>query len=424
MTVILPAPDPSLVDRFATGDENALVALYRHEYEGLLGAASEALGPDLAHYRGKVAHRAMLDTWAARERFESPLAFSAFLTEAVRQEAAIQKRKHAALRHRSSDVQAHVSVPPIDSAVTALMDELHAPPVDHVAAAEEARATKRTHAKEHVERVAEKPKWLLYGTIGVVVVLAIVFFQRFVDKAGSEVAVERALQGENVQTLSSNRGQRGSVTLRDGTRATMGSETFVRIPEEFGGTQRTVELEGTATFTVTPSDGTADYVAFAVRAGTATVTATGTVFTVRRYPNDTAVYIHVSEGTVELKDRTSGTVTPIKAGEAVQFTASGAVSPLNGVARDVALAWTRDSIVFDQAPLRDVIPELVRWFGINAVLADSSIGDRYVSMRVALSSSGDATNALMKAAGLSLAFGREDRLEFSAAPEAAPNTRR
>jgi ferric-dicitrate binding protein FerR (iron transport regulator) len=425
MTVVLPTPEPAVVTRFASGDENALVALYRHEFDGLLEAAGEALGSDLAHYRGKVAHKAMLDTWEARERFQNPAAFAAFLEEAVRQEAGIQKRKHAALHHRHGDVQAHVSVPGIDDAVRRLIDELHAPPVDHAVAAEEALAAKRAHAKEHVERVGERPKWLLYGAIGVVVVAAIIGGQRFLDKAGSEVAVDRALKGENVQNLTSSKGQRGTVTLRDGTRATMGSETRLSIPEEFAGTQRTVELEGTATFTVTPSNGDPKSIPFAVRAGTATVTAKGTVFTVRSYPEDKAVYVQVAEGTVELKDRASGTVTPIKAGEAVKFITDGTVTPLDGVARDVALAWTRDSIVFEQTPLRAVVPELVRWFGINAVLADSSIGDRPVSMRVALNSSGEATAALTKAADLTIAFGKDDRLEFNAAPaKPAPKAKR
>jgi transmembrane sensor len=230
------------------------------------------------------------------------------------------------------------------------------------------------------------------------------------------VAVTRALKGENVQHLTSGRGQRGTVTLRDGTRASMGSETRLSIPEKFAGTQRTVELEGTATFTVTPTTGNRQSIPFAVRAGTATVTATGTVFTVRSYPEDKAVYVQVTEGTVELKDRTSGSVTHIRAGDAVRFITDGTVTPLDAMARDVALAWTRDSIVFEQAPLRVVVPELVRWFGLNAVLADSSIGDRPVSMRVALASSGEATDALTKAADLTIAFGKNDLLEFNAAP--------
>jgi transmembrane sensor len=417
MSIVLPTPEPGVVARFASGDENALVTLYRQEYDSLLAAAGEVLGHELAHFRGRVAHKSMLDSWQVRERFASPVAFSAFLEEAVRQEADIQRRKHAALHRREGQGQAHLTVPTVDEAVQTLLDELHAPAIDHQKAAEEARAVKRAHTMEHVERVAEKPRWLLYGGIGVVAVVAIIGAQRFLDKAGTEVAVDRALKGDDVQNLSSNKGQRGTLTLRDGTKVTMGSETRMRVPAEFSTTQRTLELEGTATFVVTPS-ANPQTPAFAVRAGTITVTATGTVFTVRNYAEDQAVVVQVTEGSVELKDRTTDAVQAVKAGDAVRF-ANGAVSPLEGVARDVALAWTRDSIVFDNAPLKTVIPELVRWFGLNAVLVDESAGDRPVSMRLALNSSGEATQALTKAANLTLSFGKDDRLEFSAAPEAA-----
>jgi predicted nucleotidyltransferase len=70
------------------------------EYDRLRAAAAERLGHELAHFRGRVAHKAMLDIWEAHQRFESPVAFSAFVEEAVRQEADFQRRKHAALRHR------------------------------------------------------------------------------------------------------------------------------------------------------------------------------------------------------------------------------------------------------------------------------------------------------------------------------------
>jgi transmembrane sensor len=244
MAVVLPLPDAALVDRFAHGDENALIALYRQEYDGLLAMAKETLGPELAAYRGKIAHAAMLDTWAARERFESPLAVSAFLEEAVKQEAHAQQRKHAALHHRpGATSSSHLSVPDVDSAVRALMDALHTP-VDHDAALREARDAQRLHAREHVERVVERPRWMLYAGLALVATVIIFFGQRMLDAA---------LRADDTQVLSSGNGQRGSLTLRDGTRAALGSGTRLRVPAAFGNTQRTIELEGTATFTPTPA---------------------------------------------------------------------------------------------------------------------------------------------------------------------------
>jgi transmembrane sensor len=262
--------------------------------------------------------------------------------------------------------------------------------------------------------VAHRPRWMLYAVAGVVVIGGLAVMQRVLDKAGSEAKVERALRAEGVQVLSSGRGQRGALTLRDGTRAALGSDSHLRIPKEFGTTLRTIELDGTATFTVTPSS--AAQLPFAVRAGASTIVATGTVFTVRRFVEDEGVVVQVTEGSVDITDRATGATRAVKAGESVRQV-NGTVTVLDETARDVALAWTRDSLVFVQAPLKTVVPELVRWFGMNAVLGDPAIGDRPVSLRLALSSSGDAIKSLTSTANLTIAFGNKDRLEFSGAPE-------
>jgi transmembrane sensor len=252
----------------------------------------------------------------------------------------------------------------------ALMAELHAPVTDHAHTLEEVRALKREHTKEHVERVVEKPRWLLYGGMALVAAVVIVAAQRVLDQAGSEVPVDRALTSEAAQHFPSNRGQRGSFTLRDGT---------------------------------------------------VTVTAAGTGFTMRHYPEEADVVVQVAEGMVSVRDRDSDATQTVKAGEAVRVT-NGTITPRDGGARDVALAWTRDSIGVVQAPLTTVVPELVRWFGMNAALVDSTVGDRPVSMRIAKTSAGDAATALTAAADLVITFGKNDRIEFKGAPAASLRT--
>ncbi len=416
MAVVLPLPDAALVDRFAHGDENALIALYRQEYDGLLAMAKEALGADLAAYRGKIAHAAMLDTWAARERFESPLSISAFLEEAVRQEAHAQQRKHAALHHRPGVTSSsHLTVPDVDTAVRALMDALHTP-VDHEAAVREARDAQRVHAREHVERVVDRPRWMLYVGFAAVALVVLFFGQRMLDVMSRESALDAALTSTDAQVLSSGNGQRGALTLRDGTRAMLGSATRLRVPSAFGNTLRTISLEGTATFTPTPAASHPRGLPFAVRAGATTLTAQGTVFSVRHFPGEDGSVLSVAEGAVELRHRANGSTLRVEAGQAVRFTEAGVITPLDVSARDVALAWTRDSIVFNATPLRLVLPELVRWYGMNATIADSSLLDRPVTMRIPLTSSGEATDALTRAAGLAIQFGKNDRIEFVAAP--------
>jgi ferric-dicitrate binding protein FerR (iron transport regulator) len=420
MPATLPIPDASLVDKFAHGDEQALVALTRQEYDALLARAEEALGPELAHFKGRVVQQAILAAWSARDRFQHPAGLVAFLEQAVTEQAATQRRKHAAL-HRahsgSGPAAPHVETPSAEQAVEQLLATLHAPPPDHDRLLEEAKAAKKAHAAQHVQAVGQGRNWTIPVVIGAVVVAASVAVMKWVDLSSAEVAVDSALKAEDVRQQASGRGQRGTFTLGDQSRVTMGSDTKLRIPKEFGGPKiRTVELLGTARFAVAPGKP----VPFAVRAGGVTVTATGTAFVVRAFPEEAMVNVAVEEGSVSVTVRATGESRSLAAGEAIRVSAAGAFSPLEGNVRDAALAWVRDSLVFEDAPVREVIPELVRWFGINAALGDEAVGDRRVSLRLALASSGEATKALTEAAKLAIQFGKDDRIEFYDAPAVPP----
>jgi ferric-dicitrate binding protein FerR (iron transport regulator) len=420
MPAVLPTPDAAIFAQFTAGDEAGLVGVFRSSYEPLLASAEAALGPDLAHFKGRVVQQALLEAWGERARFANPAGLAGFLDEAIQQLAAAQKRKHASLhlRHGASATQPHVAVPSTEEALSQLLATLHAPPPDHEKLVAEAKAAKRAHAADHVQKVGGRRNLLVPGIVFVVAVAVIVLSLRWLDASSAEAGVDQALKADDVRQIASGRGQRGTVTLGDQSRATIGSDSKVRIPKEFGGQKlRTVELIGTARFAV--AEGRP--VPFAVRAKNVTVTATGTAFTVRAFPEEDGVTVAVDEGSVSVKVREGGASRSVAAGEAIRVGADGQIGTIEGDALDVALAWVRDSIVFVDAPVKAVIPELVRWFGINAALGDEAIGDRRVSLRLALASSGEATRALNEAANLTIQFGKDDRIEFYDSPPAPPS---
>jgi ferric-dicitrate binding protein FerR (iron transport regulator) len=85
-----------------------------------------------------------------------------------------------------------------------------------------------------------------------------------------------------------------TVRMPDGSRATLTPLARVRYRASYFHPPRSLTLEGEARFFVRP-DGAHP---FEVHAGAATITATGTVFTVRANPWETTVHVSVEEGAV------------------------------------------------------------------------------------------------------------------------------
>jgi transmembrane sensor len=160
---------------------------------------------------------------------------------------------------------------------------------------------------------------------------------------------------------------------------------------------------------------------FVVRAGNAFITATGTQFTVRAFDDDSSVVVAVDEGSVSVRAKDQRTATALAAGKSLRMARDGSVTPIDDAARALALAWVHDTLVFADAPVKVVLPELIRWFDLKAKIADPALGARRVSMRVGLQSSGEALKVLAAAANLSVGFDTEDHVVLTDAT-AAPAT--
>ena len=408
MTVVLPTPEAGQFHAFTQGDELALHAIFRQEYPALTERAQDALGPDLLHASSRVVQQATLSVWRRRSEIRTPEGLAASLEGAVLEEARVQQRKHAALNHRNTGSHAvrHAAPLSADDALAALDAMLHAPPPDHERAVEEAHTAKKHHAAEHVQAVGRKTNWVWPVVMVLAAVVGIVAVQRWVQAAGTDIVVTKALASEEARDLSALRGQRGSVKLGDESRVRIGSESKVRVPKEFGGLLRTLELTGTAHFQV--ASGKA--LPFTVRAGNMDIVAVGTAFTVTAFPDDSAVAVMVDEGSVTVHLRDTKDEHPVMSGNAVRIARSGTVTPIAADARDAPFAWTRDSLVFTDAPMSVVVPQLVRWYDMNLAMGSPDIAAKRISARLGLQSSGAALETVRKAAGLEIEFGKDNQV--------------
>jgi transmembrane sensor len=164
-------------------------------------------------------------------------------------------------------------------------------------------------------------------------------------------------------------GQRESVTLSDGTQLSLAPASRLTVSADYGVSRRDVALEGEAYFVVA-HDGRRP---FAVHVRNAIAQDIGTRFSVRSYPETPTVRVVVADGAVALDGKT---LTRDMLGE---VDAGGRTTVTTGIDTAAYLAWTRGELVFRRATLRDVAPDLSRWYGVDIRLADPSLDSLMVT---------------------------------------------
>jgi transmembrane sensor len=167
------------------------------------------------------------------------------------------------------------------------------------------------------------------------------------------------------QVFASAARQRLDLRLGDGTRVLLAPESRMRLASDFGRQRRDVYVEGEAYFEVS-HDSTRPFTVFAANASTRDI---GTAFAIRAYADDRAVRVVVREGSVAF----SGAGL-LAAGDVGRLTAEGQASVHHHANLSALLGWTEGQLVFEDAPLGQVLADLRRWYGVEAQLADSSLG--------------------------------------------------
>jgi transmembrane sensor len=127
------------------------------------------------------------------------------------------------------------------------------------------------------------------------------------------------------------------------------------------------------------------------------------------YPNDTLSHVVVAEGKVAIRPAGSpaGSGTALSPGDLGKLDASGIATVTSGVNVDRYLAWTKGRLVFDDTPLREVLPQLSHWYDVDFEVADGGLGSRRLTATVA----GEALPQTLEllASSLALRYERHDR---------------
>lgn len=257
-----------------------------------------------------------------------------------------------------------------DRAVTlwAAYDHLHKEDIDE--------DLMRPTAMERWSLLIERPRSTLaarhFKLAAAAVVIAVVATPVILTVV-SESERPAAVSEPAIATYSTKTGETMTVTLGDGTIATLGAMT--EIETALSGDARRVLLKGGAALFEVSHD---EARPFSVRAGDLAAKALGTAFDVRN--NGGVVRIAVADGEVEVAYPffLFGWRTPLKTRETLEVgqqtaaTVDDGLRSIQSIPADQVGAWRDDWLVYHDAPLNELIADANRYDSRRIVLEDGS----------------------------------------------------
>ncbi|MBL1409449.1 FecR family protein [Sphingobacterium faecale] len=161
------------------------------------------------------------------------------------------------------------------------------------------------------------------------------------------------------------------LTLVDGTRVTLNSDSKLTYPSAFGTGDRVVQLEGEGYFEVKK---TSNKSRFIVEARGQKIQVLGTKFNVKSYPEDKKEQTTLEEGSVEVSFASNTAV--LKPNQ--QATSVGQHLETKIVDIDDVLSWTRGQFSFDGTNTAEVLQEIARWYDIDIVYEGKNSVGQYI----------------------------------------------
>jgi len=150
------------------------------------------------------------------------------------------------------------------------------------------------------------------------------------------------------------------ITLSDGTRIWLNSNSTLKFPPEFATDRRLVEISGEAYFEVA-HDARRPFI---VKSDYQEITVLGTTFNVKAYSDDELNITTLVEGSVQVRGRTGNDRFKLQPGQAA---VAGKEKQLGIGPGDVqqAISWRQGEFNFNRTPFEEVAKQIARWYDLE-----------------------------------------------------------
>lgn len=196
------------------------------------------------------------------------------------------------------------------------------------------------------------------------------------DSAGTHLLVNQYSAGTAAAPyiLKIPKGGEHAITLADGTRVWLNSDSELRFPKQFASHERRIALQGEAYMEVHKSLTCPFY----VETAGGVVHVTGTSFNISTYADEPSTVVTLVEGNVKI-EKTDGTVlTELLPSQQYEAAHQGNQFSVRQVDVNKAIAWHQGLFVFEDESLASIAQKLSRWYNI-IIEVDSELADRRYS---------------------------------------------
>lgn len=173
--------------------------------------------------------------------------------------------------------------------------------------------------------------------------------------------------GENI--IEVPKGQRVSLTLADGTKVWLNSQSKLTYPTRFSDKERNIRLEGEAFFEVVREE----HSPFIVHSPLLAIKVLGTKFNVKAYLSEKSV-VTLTEGKVEVETNDHVNRLTLKPNEQVSYSEEAGLMLEKNIDTKIVKSWMKGEGAFVQQRLDEIVRELERKYNVKICITDPSLG--------------------------------------------------
>ncbi len=179
---------------------------------------------------------------------------------------------------------------------------------------------------------------------------------------------------EEIHTLITAKGGEHFLTLSDGTKIWVNSESEIKYPVHFIGNTRKVEIvKGEAYFEVT-YDASHPFI---VATQKGVIEVLGTSFNVRAYDDEVANITTLIEGSVSLRHKfDENSTVKLNPGQQARLINVNIKIRIFNADIESVVAWKKRQFIFKSNSLEDIFHELSRWYDFDVVFENDEIRNK------------------------------------------------